>query len=476
MIVRILSRGKSFKGLATYLTHDPDAKTNDRVAWTHTFNLANDHVPSAVDEMLWTARNAELLKQEAGIRAGGRATENQVKHMSLNWSPEDHPTREHMIESAEDFLRHMKWQEHQAVLVAHNDKDYAHVHIMLNTIHPETGLRLDDNFERRRAQAWALEYEREHGRIYCEQRLLNPDERQDAPTRPAWRAFDEMKKEFERVEKARRDNEPVLDGAQNNPKVADFDAWKALKEMQKRERTDFFAEGKTAFSELRRTVNAEVREEFRERWADFYAAGNNGADAATQAEAKARLVAEQKTVLEERRDAACKELRESRDGAYRDLLADQREARAGLRGRQEVGFDNRHFLERAEENAAGKYWTPPFREAATEATGRSSNERGAGEEAFAGSQRHETSRMKSGPDIGASVATGLGFGFLSFFESIADGMVGSEQAPRPRQPEPETTRLNLFDHAAEEARQKAARDKELEEKRYYDEQWARSRD
>ena len=61
----------------------PKAKTAERVGWTHTLNLANDHVPSAVDEMLWTARNAELLKQEAGIRAGGRATENAVKHVSL---------------------------------------------------------------------------------------------------------------------------------------------------------------------------------------------------------------------------------------------------------------------------------------------------------------------------------------------------------------------------------------------------------
>jgi hypothetical protein len=99
MIVRILSSGTSFKGLATYLTHDPDAQTQERVGWTHTHNLANDHVPSAVDEMVWTARNAELLKQEAGIRAGGRSTENSAKHLSLNWSPQDNPTREHMIES-----------------------------------------------------------------------------------------------------------------------------------------------------------------------------------------------------------------------------------------------------------------------------------------------------------------------------------------------------------------------------------------
>ena len=91
MIVRIGGSGKSFSGLTAYLTHDPEADTQKRVAWTHTLNLANDHVPCAVNEMVWTARDAELLKQEAGFRGGGRATENPVKHLSLNWSPEDTP-------------------------------------------------------------------------------------------------------------------------------------------------------------------------------------------------------------------------------------------------------------------------------------------------------------------------------------------------------------------------------------------------
>jgi hypothetical protein len=108
MIVKIMSNGKSFAGAADYLTHDPDAKTDERVAWTHTFNCANDHVSSAVNEMLWTARDAELLKQEAGIRGGGRANEYPVKTVSLNWSPEDDPSREHMIETTQDFLRHAR--------------------------------------------------------------------------------------------------------------------------------------------------------------------------------------------------------------------------------------------------------------------------------------------------------------------------------------------------------------------------------
>ncbi len=42
MIPKSSGSGSSFKGLSDYLTHDPKAQTDERVAWTHTHNLAND--------------------------------------------------------------------------------------------------------------------------------------------------------------------------------------------------------------------------------------------------------------------------------------------------------------------------------------------------------------------------------------------------------------------------------------------------
>jgi hypothetical protein len=60
---------------------------------------------------------------------------------------------------------------------------------MLNAVHPETGLWLDDDFEHRRAQVWALGYEREQGRIHCEQRLQNQQEREPNMARNIWMAF-----------------------------------------------------------------------------------------------------------------------------------------------------------------------------------------------------------------------------------------------------------------------------------------------
>jgi hypothetical protein len=91
--------------LGKYLTQDKQAQTGERVDWTHTQNLANDFIPLAVDEMVWTSRNAELLKQDAGIRAGGRRSEHPVKHVSLSWAPDENPSDAHMLATGKHFVK-----------------------------------------------------------------------------------------------------------------------------------------------------------------------------------------------------------------------------------------------------------------------------------------------------------------------------------------------------------------------------------
>jgi Relaxase/Mobilisation nuclease domain len=368
MIVKISSSGKSFAGLATYLAHDPNAKTDERVAWTHTHNLANDHLPSAVDEMYWTAMNADLLKQEAGVRAGGRTTESPVKHVSLNWAPADDPSREHMIETSAGFLRHMGWNEHQAILIAHEDKAYRHVHIMLNAVHPETGKCLSDSFEQRRAQAWALDYEREQGRIHCEQRLMNVGQREKSPPRNIWMEFQKNQKEFERAEELLRENSDIPEYRPLNRKNEE---WKILKEIQKEERIQFFADGKAQFSEIRTSIYREVREEFRERWSDYYLARKNGTDTDRQilTDVKTQLIADQKAALEPRRDAACAKLKRARELEYRELLGNQRAVRAEFGGRLETGIDNSDFFrDLTQKGASQQEMAHAFREASSEVT------------------------------------------------------------------------------------------------------------
>jgi hypothetical protein len=121
VIPKLFKSGKSFRGLIRYLSTDPKAQTSERVDRTHTLNLAYDHVPSAVDEMLWTYRSADWLKRQAGVPTGGSPLKDPVRHFSLNWHASETPTREHMIETVEHFMKHMKWHEHQAIIFCHTD-------------------------------------------------------------------------------------------------------------------------------------------------------------------------------------------------------------------------------------------------------------------------------------------------------------------------------------------------------------------
>lgn len=467
MIVRISPGGKSFKGLTAYLTHDPNAETEERVGWTHTLNLANDHVPSAVNEMVWTARDAELLKQEAGVRGGGRAVENTVKHVSLNWAPGEQPTREHMIETADGFLSSMGWQEQQVIIVNHTDKSFAHVHLEIGTIHPETGLKLNDAFEQRRAQAWALEYEREQGRIHCEQRLKDARDRQDAPTRDAWIAFAENQKMFEQAETQRREQaENHANAERPRPGLAG-EAWADFKNQQRSEREAFFAAGKTEFSDLRLSIYREVREEFRDRWADLYAARRAGADADTLAASRLSLIAEQKDSLAARRDAACEELRAHRDGAYRDLLDQQRDMRAGFRDGLAAGRDPAELLKELQPAPApdGRDPEAMFRDAATETTDRGPRrtEQAAAEAGPAPIHTQAERVADARPASGGSAGLGIfGLGLLNLGESLFATFL-AEDRPRHTREEKEA---DQFAAAADAAARRL-----YEERQEADEEW-----
>jgi hypothetical protein len=311
---------------------------------------------------------------------------------------------------------------------------------MLNVVHPETGLRLDDGFEQRRAQAWALEYERQQNRIHCEQRLKNERDREDNMPRNIWMAFQVNEKEFSQAEKSLSDKSPEMP---ENPKNAE---WKVLKEIQRDERMDFMAQGKSQFSALRNSIYREVREEFRDRWADFYELRRNGADSESLATAKAQLIADQKAVLEPRRDAACQELRESRDGRYRELLDQQQERRGELRWRQDVGMDVTPFFNGLEDRRlAGQEIQGDFRDTGRELTGR---EPVAGfEENMRDTDRHYDAPVHAVDDVGIDVGGKLGHGLMAFADSLFSDLTNLGSA-RPV-PIAREERADAFREAAE---------------------------
>ena len=72
-----------------------------------------------------------------------RRCEKDCVHLSLAWRPGEKPTREQMEEAARGALDALGMENAKAMFVAHNDEDYAHVHIVASKINPETGRAYD---------------------------------------------------------------------------------------------------------------------------------------------------------------------------------------------------------------------------------------------------------------------------------------------------------------------------------------------
>lgn len=363
--------GSSFRGAGKYYLHDKAAakdlpndlkpKTDDRVAFMDTRNCVNDDPHLAIDEMWATARAQNDLKRAHGLALGGRKCTDPVKTISLSWHPSENPSAEQMIEAADSYLAKMGWSEHQAVYVGHNDTEHAHIHIILNRVHPDTGRVLDDRKDYRRAQEWALEYEKEHGRIFCEKRLeydRPPHERSANDNLPhdVIVATRPLEQDYRRDEQKRED----LDKLERD----------LLKQQQRAEREAWFEEGAKLFKQTRNAVWRDVKEEYREDWKQFYADDAERTRQAKQAaesavdralicarsgkweeataafsdrdavfrvihgefkEGRKKLRAEQMAETRDRQTAACDQLRLDREDSYKALLARQALERSEMR-------------------------------------------------------------------------------------------------------------------------------------------------
>ncbi|WP_428295702.1 relaxase/mobilization nuclease domain-containing protein [Hyphomicrobium sp.] len=117
------------------------------------------------------------LKILNGVPTTGRDNKTPVLHYTLAWHKDDQPTPEHMQKMALETLGVMGLAEHQAVIAAHSDKVHLHVHVVVNTVHPETGKTAQLKYTKEKLSKWAEAYERAHG-IHCEERIANNAERE----------------------------------------------------------------------------------------------------------------------------------------------------------------------------------------------------------------------------------------------------------------------------------------------------------
>ncbi|MCB1098183.1 MAG: relaxase/mobilization nuclease domain-containing protein [Verrucomicrobiae bacterium] len=270
MVPKIHKRGSSFKGAAAYLLHDKGrAQTAERVAWTQTRNLAVDDDPqTAWRIMAATAMDQSRLKEEAGIKATGRKSSQAVLHFTLSWHPDEKVSREEMLSAADGAIEVLKASDRQAMVICHTDEEQPHIHILLNRISPEDGRMLSTSKEKLKLSKWAEAYEKERGKVYCEQRVINNAARDRgeftrAEKEPARHIFEQGQ--------AVNDNE-----AKAGQRRKDLELARKSRQMQDRHREEWksletdFQSRKSALQAQKEIdigkAKAEVRKSYRRKW------------------------------------------------------------------------------------------------------------------------------------------------------------------------------------------------------------------
>ena len=183
MVAKVNAMGAGFGGVARYCLHDeavPEEgrpQTSERVGWAEVRNLAG-RPERAAAQMAATWKAAPELKRLAGVSTAGRKLEKPVYHYSLSWEKDERPGREDMRRAADETLKALGLERHQALIVAHTDKAHPHVHVVVNRVDPETGKAASRGNDRLKLSRWAERWEREHGREGCPERVENNKRRE----------------------------------------------------------------------------------------------------------------------------------------------------------------------------------------------------------------------------------------------------------------------------------------------------------
>jgi hypothetical protein len=179
MIPRIAKGGHSFKGAYQYFFHDKGQSTQERVIWTQTENMLTDDPELAWKVMAYTALEQSRLKEASGQKATGRKLQKPVFSYSLAWHPEQNPDQEHMLDTARKSLAALDLTDYETLIVAHRDEPQKHVHIIVNRVHPLTGIAASLSNTKQKLSDFAHAYEQESGKIYCQQREQNREQHKE---------------------------------------------------------------------------------------------------------------------------------------------------------------------------------------------------------------------------------------------------------------------------------------------------------
>src|SRR5664279_28571 len=121
------SSARSFGALARYLAAGRSGDHPERVAWSTSRNLPTDDPELAGKIMRATAAQNVRVQQP-------------VYHLALSFDPNDAVDRATMERVADRVLAALDLQRHQVLIVSHRDREHPHVHLLINRVHPDTGL------------------------------------------------------------------------------------------------------------------------------------------------------------------------------------------------------------------------------------------------------------------------------------------------------------------------------------------------
>jgi len=121
------SSARSFGALARYLVDGRNGDNPERVAWSTSRNL-----PTAEPELA-----GKIMRATA---AQNLRVDKPVYHLALSFDPTDVVDRAAMERVADRVISALRLKEHQVLIVSHGDRDHPHMHLLINRVHPETGL------------------------------------------------------------------------------------------------------------------------------------------------------------------------------------------------------------------------------------------------------------------------------------------------------------------------------------------------
>ena len=130
MAIAVSSSGRTFGAIAKYLALGRSGEEAERVGWSTSRNLPTNDPQLAARFMRATA--------EQNVRV-----EKPVYHFAISFDPNDPVDRATLERVADRVLDRLGLGEHEAILVAHRDREHAHVHVLVNRVHPITGKAWD---------------------------------------------------------------------------------------------------------------------------------------------------------------------------------------------------------------------------------------------------------------------------------------------------------------------------------------------